>query len=104
MRSAAGRVAKVIGVLPLELTGHRHGYLVHMAVRSLLGTGMAFDPPQDPHGQEPMTGAALFWIVLSIAGLVVETILIIFLGCRITQRDEPAGRSAAPPEPPRVPR
>lgn len=51
-----------------------------------------------------MTGAALFWIVLSIAGLVVETILIIVLGCRITERDEPAGRSAAPPEPPRVPR
>jgi len=44
----------------------------------------------------------MFWILLSIAGLVVETAVIIVLGCRITERDEPAGKSAAPPEPPRV--
>jgi hypothetical protein len=49
-----------------------------------------------------MTSAAMFWIVLSIAGLVIETTLIIVLGCRITERDEPAGESAAPPESPRV--
>jgi len=75
-----------------------------MSVSSPLGAGAAFDPPETPPGQEPMTGAAMFWIVLSIAGLVLETTLIIVLGCRITERDEPAGKSAARPEPPRVPR
>jgi hypothetical protein len=72
-----------------------------MAVMSPLGAGMAFDPPNHPQGQDPMTGAVI-WIVLSIVGLVVETTLIIVLGCRTTERDEPAGKSA-PPEPPRVP-
>jgi hypothetical protein len=63
---------------------------------------MAFDPPQDPQGQEPMTGAAMFWITLSIVGLIVETALIIVLGRRATERDEPARGSDARADPPRV--
>jgi hypothetical protein len=45
----------------------------------------------------------MFWVFLSLAGFVVETTLIIVLGCRATQRNEPAGNSDAPAEPPRVP-
>jgi hypothetical protein len=49
-----------------------------------------------------MTGAAMLWITLSIVGLIVETALIIVLGRRATERDEPARGSDARADPPRV--
>ena len=81
MRSAARRPITLIGVRPHELRGPRHGHLVRIAV----GTHQ--------REQESITGAGMFWVVLSIVGLVVETALIIVLGCRATERDE---RESAP--------
>lgn len=44
----------------------------------------------------------MFWLCLSIAGLVVETILIVVLGCSATERDQAAGNAAAPDDLPPV--
>jgi hypothetical protein len=82
MRSAARRPTRLIGVRPHELRGPRHGHLVRIAV----GTHQ--------REQDSITGAAVFWVVLSIIGLAVETAVIIVLGCRATERNE---RESAPP-------
>ena len=95
MRSAAGRLATLVGVRPPRLRGSRHGD--PSAWRWIPGEPAWRPTAAGSARAEPMTGAAMFWIVLSIAGLVVETTLIIVLGCRITERDEPAGNSAARP-------
>lgn len=63
----------------------------------------ALDAPQDQQGPELSTSAVMFWVVLSLAGFVVETTLIIVLGCRATERNEPAGNADAPAEAPRAP-
>jgi hypothetical protein len=63
---------------------------------------MAFDAP-DPRTQGSITGPAMFWVVLNIVGLAIETALIIVLGCRATERDEPAGHSSPPAEQSRAP-
>ena len=77
MRSAAEWMATLVGDRPHDLRGPRHGHPVRMAV-----------------------GTPVFWVVLSIVGLAVETALIIVLGCRATERYEPAERSAPPAEEP----
>jgi hypothetical protein len=80
MRSAAGWPVTLVGVRPHDLRGPRHGHPVRLAV-----------------------GPPMFWVVLSIVGLAVETALIIVLGCRATERYEPAENSAPPTEEPWAP-
>jgi hypothetical protein len=80
MRPAAGWLATLVGVRPHDLRESRHGHPARTAV-----------------------GIPVFWVVLSIVGLAAETALIIVLGCRATERYEPAENSAPPTEEPWAP-